>query len=131
MLKNRVLASFGALFACGAAVAVYFEKYIPLFLLLVAGVLCGYFCIARLLRRKPRIRRTLAYAAAPLLAIAFTLVYRALFITPYYALDGEEITGSGTVVEVREYANGGYLEVEIGDADAPLAKSLTVLHVFG
>ena len=63
MLKNRVLASFGALFACGAAVAVYFEKYIPLFLLLVAGVLCGYFCIARLLRRKPRIRRTLAYAA--------------------------------------------------------------------
>lgn len=53
MLKNRVLASFGALFACGAAVAVYFEKYIPLFLLLVAGVLCGYFCIARLLRRKP------------------------------------------------------------------------------
>ena len=126
MLKNRVLASFGALFACGAAVAVYFEKYIPLFLLLVAGVLCGYFCIARLLRRKPRIRRTLAYAAAPLLAIAFTLVYRALFITPYYALDGEDITGSGTVVEVREYANGGYLEVEIEDADAPLAKGLTV-----
>ena len=33
MLKNRVLASFGALFACGAAVAVYLENYIPLFLL--------------------------------------------------------------------------------------------------
>lgn len=107
MLKNRVLASFGALFACGAAVAVYFEKYIPLFLLLVAGVLCGYFCIARLLRRKPRIRRTRRMRPRRFWPIAFTLVYRALFITPYYALDGEEITGSGTVVEVREYANGG------------------------
>ena len=102
MLKNRVLASFGALFACGAAVAVYLENYIPLFLFLVAGVLCGYLCIARLLRRKPRIRRTLAYAAAPLLAIAFTLVYRALFITPYYALDGVAVKGAGTVVRSEE-----------------------------
>lgn len=126
MLKNRVLASFGALFACGAAVAVYLENYIPLFLFLVAGVLCGYLCIARLLRRKPRIRRTLAYAAAPLLAIAFTLVYRALFITPYYALDGVAVKGAGTVVEVREYAAGGYLEVEIEEADTPLAEGLTV-----
>lgn len=108
MLKNRVLASFGALFACGAAVAVYLENYIPLFLFLVAGVLCGYLCIARLLRRKPRIRRTLAYAAAPLLAIAFTFVYRALFITPYYALDGAAVKGAGTVVEVREYAACGF-----------------------
>ena len=126
MLKNRVLASFGALFACGAAVAVYLENYIPLFLFLVAGVLCGYLCIARLLRRKPRIRRTLAYAAAPLLAIAFTFVYRALFITPYYALDGVAVKGAGTVVEVREYAAGGYLEVEIEEADTPLAEGLTV-----
>ena len=126
MLKNRVLASFGALFACGAAVAVYLENYIPLFLFLVAGVLCGYLCIARLLRRKPRIRRTLAYAAAPLLAIAFTFVYRALFITPYYALDGAAVKGAGTVVEVREYAAGGYLEVEIEEADTPLAEGLTV-----
>mgnify|MGYP002559080493 CR=1 FL=1 len=126
MLKNRVLASFGALFACGAAVAVNLENYIPLFLFLVAGVLCGYLCIARLLRRKPRIRRTLAYAAAPLLAIAFTFVYRALFITPYYALDGAAVKGAGTVVEVREYAAGGYLEVEIEEADTPLAEGLTV-----
>ena len=126
MLKNRVLATSGLLFALGVGVAVY----LPAFTLYLAVgslcVLCIYLCAVRIFAFKAKIKRTLLYCVVPIAAVGFTMLYTSVFITPYYALEGRDIKGEAVVGEVRMFGYSGYADVTVTSSDIAVADGMSL-----
>ena len=126
MLKNRVLATSGLLFALGVGVAVY----LPAFTLYLAVgslcVLCIYLCAVRIFAFKAKIKRTLLYCVVPIAAAGFTMLYTSVFITPYYALEGRDIKGEAVVGEVRMFGYSGYADVTVTSSDIAVADGMSL-----
>lgn len=123
MLKNRLLAIGVTLFLLGVTAVVYSGGTILPLCVLIFSVLCISFCTVRFLNN--RLRYAVIFSIIPIIAMAYTFIYRNISIIPMSVYDGKQ---DNIIATVDTVYSSGYI-VTVVESESGLPKGERIYAV--